>query len=43
MRLPAGYERYFQPTMVTEQDGRLCADIAGDIPAPRPEPLRAAS
>ena len=43
MRLPAEFERYFRPTMVTEPDGRLSPDIAGDVSAPRPEPLRAAS
>lgn len=43
MRLPASYERYFRPTMVTEQDGRLSPDIIEDMGVPQTQPLRAAS
>lgn len=43
MRLPAGYERYFRPTMVTELDCGLSPDIADDVRVPQPQSLRAAS
>lgn len=43
MALPAGFERYFSPTMVTDHNGHLSPDISDDIPAPQSQPLRAAS
>jgi hypothetical protein len=39
MRLPAGFERYFTPTMVTESDGRLSPDIASDMRIPERQKL----
>ena len=43
MRLPTGYERYFRPTMVTDEDGRLSPDIASDIRIAQHHQLLAAS
>lgn len=36
MSLPAGFERYFKPTMVTDSDARLSVDIAEDMRAALP-------
>jgi hopanoid C-2 methylase len=40
MPLPAGFERYFKPTMVTDSDGRISTDILGDLRIVPSTPLR---
>jgi hypothetical protein len=43
MRVKAGFDRYFRPTMITDGRGAISADVAADVAPPAhavPAPAR---